>query len=83
MIAWLWSGTARPDKADAYARHLQDKTFPLLASIPGHRGAYVLRRDVPEMAVVPPEAKALLVSYDTRAVHWEVAYRTEASFPHA
>jgi len=96
----MWTGTARPDKADAYVRHLQQSTFPLLASLPGHRGAYILRRDAggrvvftvmtiwdsvdaiagfsggdPEMAVVPAEAKALLMSYDTRAVHWEVAYR--------
>jgi heme-degrading monooxygenase HmoA len=27
----------------------------------------------PELAVVPEEALALLVSYDQRAVHWEVA----------
>jgi heme-degrading monooxygenase HmoA len=26
----------------------------------------------PEAAVVPPEARALLASYDDRAVHWEV-----------
>jgi hypothetical protein len=28
-----------------------------------------------EAAVVPPEAQALLRSWDTRAVHWEVAYQ--------
>jgi heme-degrading monooxygenase HmoA len=27
----------------------------------------------PELAVVPAEARALLASYDPRAVHWEVA----------
>ena len=31
--------------------------------------------DDPEVAVVPPEAKALLASYDARAVHWDVAHR--------
>ena len=107
MIARLWSGTARPEKADAYVRHLQEKTFPLLTSFPGHRGAYILRRDAggrvvfsvitlwdsvdaiagfaggdPEIAVVPQEAKALLMSYDTRAVHWEVVYRTENPSQH-
>jgi len=29
----------------------------------------------PEVAVVPPEARSLLASYDDRAVHWEVAGR--------
>jgi heme-degrading monooxygenase HmoA len=101
MIARMWGGSARPDNADAYVRHLQQKTLPALASLPGHRGAYVLRRDAgdrvaftvitlwdsvdaiaafsggdPEKAVVPPDAAALLASYDTRAVHWEVAHRT-------
>ena len=31
--------------------------------------------DDPEVAVVPPEAQALLASYDARAVHWDVAHR--------
>jgi hypothetical protein len=30
----------------------------------------------PEIAVVPPEAQALLASYDERAVHWDVAAKT-------
>jgi heme-degrading monooxygenase HmoA len=103
MIARMWSGRARPEHADAYVTHLQQKTFPQLASIPGHRGAYILRRAQaggiglveftvitlwesldaiarfagadPEVAVVPPEARSLLASYDDRAVHWEVAGR--------
>src|SRR6185436_16619754 len=44
MIARMWSGRARSEHADAYVTHLQQKTFPQLASIPGHRGAYILRR---------------------------------------
>lgn len=44
MIARTWSGSARPEQADAYVTHLHDLTLPQLASIPGHRGAYVLRR---------------------------------------
>jgi heme-degrading monooxygenase HmoA len=103
----MWSGTALPGNADAYVRHLQEQTFPLLAALPGYRGASVLRRDArnrvvltvitlwdsvdaiarfsggdPELAVVPPEAKALLVEYDTRAVHWEIAYSTENPSQH-
>ena len=44
MIARIWAGTARLGQIDAYVAHLREKTFPHLASIPGHRGAYVLQR---------------------------------------
>jgi heme-degrading monooxygenase HmoA len=99
MIARVWNGTARPEHADAYVAHLRETTFPALAAMPGHRGAYVLRRasagavqftvitlwdsldairrfagDDPEVAVVPPDAQSLLVSYDRRAVHWDIAH---------
>jgi heme-degrading monooxygenase HmoA len=47
MIARTWSGSARPEHADAYVAHLREHTFPQLASIPGHRGASVLRRERP------------------------------------
>jgi heme-degrading monooxygenase HmoA len=45
VIARTWNGTARPDRADAYVEHLREKTFPQLRTIPGHRAAYLLRRD--------------------------------------
>jgi heme-degrading monooxygenase HmoA len=44
VIARTWNGSARPEHADAYVAHLRESTFPQLASIPGHRGTYVLRR---------------------------------------
>jgi heme-degrading monooxygenase HmoA len=44
VIARTWSGSALPEHADAYVAHLREHTLPQLASIPGHRGAYVLRR---------------------------------------
>jgi heme-degrading monooxygenase HmoA len=47
VIARTWSGSARPEDADAYVAHLREDTFKQLASIPGHRGAYVLRRPGP------------------------------------
>ena len=102
MIVRMWSGTARPEHADAYVAHLREKTLPALAGIPGYYGANVLRKPAgdtvifmvltlwqsldairafagaedPEVAVVPPEAQALLLSWDARAVHWPVAYTT-------
>jgi heme-degrading monooxygenase HmoA len=45
MIARIWKGTARPEHAAAYLRHLDEATFPAIATIAGHRGAYALRHD--------------------------------------
>ena len=47
MIARLWRGrAANTIDADAYARHATATVFPSLSSLAGHRGAYLLRRDV-------------------------------------
>ena len=43
MIARTWKGTARPDRANAYVNHLEEKTFPQLAAISGFRAGHVLR----------------------------------------
>lgn len=48
MIARHWRGWTTVENAGAYEAHLKDKVFPSLKKIPGYRGAYVLRRDVPE-----------------------------------
>lgn len=47
MIARLWRGQA-PDgaKADAYFQHVTGTVFPSLEGMDGHRGAWLLRRDV-------------------------------------
>jgi len=98
VIARIWKGSTAAERADAYVAHLRDVTFPQLRAIPGHRGAYILKRHLAgsvaftvitlwesldaiarfsggdvEVAVVPPEARALLSTYDERAEHWEVA----------
>ena len=44
MIARSWSAEASPEGADEYIRHFRRKVLPVIASIEGHRGAYVLRR---------------------------------------
>lgn len=46
MIARLWRGRATAGKADAYARHATRTVFPGLKAMAGHRGAWLLRRDV-------------------------------------
>jgi heme-degrading monooxygenase HmoA len=43
--AWRGRAATAPE-ADAYARHLGDAVFPQLTSIPGHRDARLLRREV-------------------------------------
>jgi heme-degrading monooxygenase HmoA len=101
VIARLWRGRAPHETADAYIEHLERDTLPRLRSIAGHRGAYVLRRDLAgdveflvltlweslaairafagddyETAVVPPEARPLLSSFDETVDHLEVAVDT-------
>ena len=44
MIVRIWRGQSTIEHADAYFRHVTEKVFPSLAEIPGHRGAYLLRR---------------------------------------
>jgi heme-degrading monooxygenase HmoA len=46
MIARTWRGTAAIADADAYYRHFTTHVAPQLAGIAGHRGAYLLRREV-------------------------------------
>lgn len=43
-ILRLWKGRATAAKAGEYVRHVKDKVFPQIQSLPGHRGAYLLRR---------------------------------------
>ena len=42
----LWKGRSTLEKADAYIRHATENVFPQLGSIPGQRGAQLLRRSV-------------------------------------
>jgi heme-degrading monooxygenase HmoA len=97
MIARHWRGRASSDTASAYLDHLRTDTLARLRALDGHRGAYVLRREVGrdvefvvltlwdslaavrafagddyEAAVVPPEARNLLASFDERALHYDV-----------
>ena len=44
MIARLWHGRTPAAKADSYLEFLERRAIPDYESIPGNRGAYVLRR---------------------------------------
>ena len=46
MIARLWRGTATKANASAYRRHFTETVVPQLEALPGHRGAWLLQRDV-------------------------------------
>jgi hypothetical protein len=46
MIMRLWRGQATAANADAYFRHVTETVFPSLTALPGHRGAYLVRREV-------------------------------------
>ena len=53
MITRLWRGWTAIEDADAYAHFLLSELFPSMRSIPGFRGADVLRRlDTDEVAFV-------------------------------
>lgn len=45
MIVRTWRGWTRPENADLYARFLAEEFLPAAESIPGLRGAQILRRD--------------------------------------
>src|SRR5690349_14374980 len=42
----MWRGETTTENADSYYRHLTGNVMPSLTRIPGHRGAYVLRREL-------------------------------------
>ena len=42
----MWKAHATVAKAGDYVRHASEKVFPEIRSLPGHRGAYLLRRSV-------------------------------------
>ena len=47
MIARLWRGRAAGAAgADAYFRHMTATVFPSLKDLAGHRGAWLLRREI-------------------------------------
>jgi hypothetical protein len=47
MIARLWCGKAASStNADAYARHVTGTVFPSLKEMAGHRGGWLLRREL-------------------------------------
>jgi heme-degrading monooxygenase HmoA len=46
MIARTWRGEATSNNADEYLRHFKENVLPQLKEIRGHRGAYLLRREL-------------------------------------
>jgi heme-degrading monooxygenase HmoA len=106
MIARIWRGQATADNAPRYRDHATQRVFPSLASLPGHRGAYLLTRETqgeveflavtlwdsidsvktfagenPEIAVVEPEARAVLSNFDSFVRHYQIANAIECGTP--
>jgi heme-degrading monooxygenase HmoA len=98
MIARVWRGQATAENAPRYKEYATQHVFPSLAALPGHRGAYLLMKEMPgeveflavtlwesidaikrfagddpEVAVVEPEARAVLSDFDDFARHYQVA----------
>ena len=46
MIVRMWRGQAKAANAEAYERFVTTKVFAELPAIPGHRGAYLLKRPI-------------------------------------
>jgi heme-degrading monooxygenase HmoA len=44
VIARIWRGWARTDRADLYETHYHDEVLPTLRRVPGFRDARLLRR---------------------------------------
>jgi hypothetical protein len=101
MIVRMWRGRAKAENADAYERFVTTKVFAELPAIPGHHGAYLLKRELDngneiefvavtlweslasirgfagddiDRAVVEPEARAVLSSFDDFVRHFELAH---------
>jgi heme-degrading monooxygenase HmoA len=97
MILRMWKARATTKRAPDYIQHATNKVFPKVRAIEGHRGEYLLRREVedgvelvvltlwesmeavrrfagaePDKAVVEPEARAVLTSFDEYVTHFEV-----------
>ena len=76
MIVRIWRGQATSANADAYYRHVTTTVFPALGSIPGHQGAYLLRRDADgqvEFLGHCPDVPGLLMQHQicVLATHYE------------
>ena len=99
MILRMWKAQATMNRADHYVRYATTTMFPKIRVIEGHRGEYLLRRDVddgvelvvltlwdsmeavgrfagpePNKAVVEPEARSVLTSFDEHVTHFEIVH---------
>lgn len=97
MVLRMWKARSTAKQVGAYVEHVTKKVFPKVRAIEGHRGEYLLRRELedgvelvvltlwdsmeavrrfagvePNKAVVEPEARAALTSYDEYVTHFEV-----------
>jgi heme-degrading monooxygenase HmoA len=48
VIARIWRGAVRRGDGDAYAAYMEETGLAAYRATPGNRGAWMLRRDLPE-----------------------------------
>jgi len=72
MIARICRGQATADNARHYRRHATKCVFPSLPGLP--RRGQDIACETPEIAVVEPEARAVLSDFDDCVRHYEVAH---------
>jgi heme-degrading monooxygenase HmoA len=72
MIARIWRGFATAGNAARYEDFVTTKVFPELRALPGHRSAFLLRRDLPEeaefLAVTLWESRASIEAFAGRDI---------------
>lgn len=97
MVLRMWKARSTASGAADYIQHATRTVFPKIRAIQGHRGEYLLRREMedgieivvltlwesmeavrrfagpePDKAVVEPEARAILTSFEEYVTHFEV-----------
>ncbi len=86
MIARSWRGRATVQNAPAYVKHFTDTVVPGLKSLPGHRGAWLLQREmdglIEMLALTLWESRAMIEAFagkDISRAHVEPAARAVLS----
>jgi len=97
MILRMWKARSTASRVGEYIQHATEVVFPKIRAIEGHRGEYLLHREVeggvelvvltlwesmeavqrfagpdPNKAVVEPEGRAALTSFDEYVTHFDV-----------
>jgi heme-degrading monooxygenase HmoA len=73
MVLRMWRARSTAEKSASYVDHVTKNVFPLLCSIEGHRGAYLLKRGLDNVI----EFVVLTLWESMEAVHSFAGPKTE------